>query len=417
VRLLRPAATLAALALAWSFAQPASASWSAARALTASGTAGLPVVGLSGPDRIAALYVRSLHGERRVELRRGTEDRLGPAIVLERSRRTRLGSPALHVDRDRALAVWARIGAGLAAASVLFARGPNDPRSLTGRSAVFEPRFVAPDLLTWHGLRQGYVRERDGGTFGVTTRLPEGASFGVALAVAPDGTLVAVWPQGGRILAAQRPAGGTFGPPVRLSGAGYARAPVLTVTASGAVVAAWVQSAGEGNALVVSARPSSGAFGAARELAPASEGAVSPHALATSDGAVVLTYVASRARVGWAVRRGPLRALRVGPDGAPRGRTLTLTPDDETTQDAALAADGSAAWVAWAGSRAGRDPLRVRRLAAIGVPGRLRTLSGDDDVAAQAPAFAMTRSSRALLGYSRRDGRLRYVWRSPGLEG
>jgi hypothetical protein len=196
------------------------------------------VVGLSGPDRMAALYVRSLHGENRVELRRGTEDGLGRAIILERSRRTRLGSPALHVDRDRALAVWARIGAGLAAASVPFSRGPNDPRSVTGRSAVFEPRFVAPDLLTWHGLRQGYVRERDGGTFGVTTGLPEGATFGTALAVDPNGTLVAAWPQGGRILAAQRPASGTFGPPVRLSGDGYARAPVLTVTAPGAVVAA-----------------------------------------------------------------------------------------------------------------------------------------------------------------------------------
>ena len=127
MRLLRPAATLAALAFAWSFAPPASASWSAARPLTASGTAGLPVLGLSGPDRMAALYVRSLGGEERVELRRGAEDRLGPAIVLERSRRTRLGSPALHVDRDRALAAWVRIGVGLAAASVPFSRGPNDP--------------------------------------------------------------------------------------------------------------------------------------------------------------------------------------------------------------------------------------------------------------------------------------------------
>ena len=417
MHLLRALVPAAVLALLGALAPAASASWSAARALTASGAATPAVVALSGPDRMAALYVRSLGGQDRVELRRGTEDRLGPPTVIERDRGGRLDSPALHVDRDRALTVWRRLGAGLGAASVPFSRGPNDPRTLTGRGMFYDPRFVAPDLLTWHSRRQGSVRERLGGTFGVTTRLPTGATFGAALVVDRDGGLVVAWPQDGRILVAQRPAGGAFGPPVRLSGDGYARTPVLAVTANGAVVAAWVQNAGEGNALMVAARPRGGGFGAARELAPAAEGAVSPRALGTSDGAILLSYVASGARVGWVVRRGPLRVLRAGPDGVPAGRTLTLTPDEERTRDAALAADASAAWVAWAGTREGRDPLHVRRLATGGILGRLRTLSGRDDVAPGPPAFAMTRSSRALLTYARRDGRLRYVWRSPGLEG
>jgi hypothetical protein len=130
-------------------APAASASWSAARALTASGTASAPAVGLAGRDRMAVLYVRSLRGEQRVELRRGDRDRLGPAIVIERDRRARLDWPALHVDGDRALAVWRRAGTGLAAAAVPFSRGPNDPRALTGRGSVFGPRFVAPDLLAF----------------------------------------------------------------------------------------------------------------------------------------------------------------------------------------------------------------------------------------------------------------------------
>jgi hypothetical protein len=98
-------------------------------------------------------------------------------------------------------------------ASVSRAGVPNAPQLMTGSPTAYEPRFVTPSLVTWHIRRQGYVRTIASGRPLETDRLPAGAAFGAVAAVDSDGTLVVAWPQDGRMLAAQRPAGGAFGRP------------------------------------------------------------------------------------------------------------------------------------------------------------------------------------------------------------
>jgi len=181
------------------------------------------------------------------------------------------------------------------------------------------------------------------------------------------------------------------------------------------VVVAWVQNAGDGNALLTAARPRGGAFGAPREVVAATAGAFSPRLVATSDGRVVASYVATGSRAGWGSRSGSPHALALGPDGTLVGTDLSLGAAGERARDAALAADAGAAWVAWTATAPGPDPVHVRRLAPGGILGRLQKVSGRDDVASTAPNLAMARSGRALLAYTTRDGRMRYVTRDAGL--
>jgi hypothetical protein len=371
---------------------------------------------VSGDGRIAALAVeRSASGDRLV-LRTGTQAGLGRPTVLDRASRYGIDSPELAVTDARTLAAWrrlSRVTRVIAFSSVARGGAPNRPTLWTAGQTTHDPRFVTPAYLTWNTDRRAYVRAIGSGRGLETDRLPPGAVFDAALAVDGDGTLVVAWPQNGRILAAQRPAGGAFGAPVVLSdGPGYARAPALAVTRSGAVVAAWVQNAAAGNAVLTASRPRDGAFGAAREVVAAAKGALVPHTIATADGGVVLTYVATGSRVGWEWRGGTVHALALTPDGTPAGRDLTLSDAGERAYDASLGADASAAWIAWASG----GSVHVRRLAPGGVLGRVRTVSaGDDARAALAPDFAMTRSGRALLAYARRDNHLRYVVRTAGL--
>ena len=86
----------------------AAAPWSAPRAVTASGLAREPAVALGGPDAAAVAYVRHLAGADRVELRRGTVDRLGTPTILDRDTRHGLDSPTLTYTGHDALLVWRR---------------------------------------------------------------------------------------------------------------------------------------------------------------------------------------------------------------------------------------------------------------------------------------------------------------------
>lgn len=411
---------LAAAALTPAGAAAATGPWSPPRRLAPASAGPAPAVAVGGRDgRLAALFVtRSVRGDR-LELRQGTQHGLGQAIVVDRARRGGLDSPAVAVTDLRTLTAWRRPGRGarvIGFASVSRSGVPNAPQSMTGSPTAYEPRFVTPSLLTWHIRRQGYVRTIASGRPLVTDRLPPGATFGAVLGVDADGTLTVAWPQAGRILAAQRPAGGTFGAPVVLSsGPGYARSPALATTVSGSVVVAWVQNAGDGNALLTAARPRGGAFGAPREVVAATAGAFSPRLVATSDGGVVASYLATGSRAGWGSRSGSPHALALGPDGTLVGTDLSLGAAGERARDAALAADAGAAWVAWTATAPGPDPVHVRRLAPGGILGRLQKVSGRDDVASTAPNLAMARSGRALLAYATRDGRMRYVTRDAGL--
>ena len=174
----------------------------------------------------------------------------------------------------------------------------------------------------------------------------------------------------------------------------------------------WTQSDGVGRALVTAARPPGGAFGAPTTVLPSSEQVLTVRALGSSAGDVLVAFVVGARR-----RRlpGPLRALRLGPDGLAASSVRTLTPPGERTRDVALAADGSAGWAAWAtgGTRAATPSASCAspaRSSARSAPSRAPTRA----VAAR-PAFAMTARSRALIAYATTSGRIRLVTKRAGL--
>jgi hypothetical protein len=409
-------AALIALA-AMPAAAGAAAPWSAPRSVTASGLAREPAVALGGPDAAAVAYVRHLSGADRVELRRGTVDRLGTPTILDRDARRGLDSPTLTYSGHDALLVWRRFRDAntrvLELASVTRAGTVGGPRAITGPPNAFSPAFASPDVLTFWRRQAAYTVAIANRTAGAKTRLPAGAAFESQVVKLADGRLVAVWPSGGAIFAATRaPGAAAFGAATRLSApGGFARSPQLALTPNGTTVAVWTQSDGTGRALVTAARPPGGAFGAATTVLPSSEQVLTVRALGSSAGDVLVAFVSARADIA----SGPLRALRLGPTGLASSSVRTLTPPGERTRDVTLAADGSAGYAAWAtGGVTSRHSIRVVRISRT-VVGTVRTVSGSDRAIAARPAFAMTARSRALIAYATTSGRIRWVAKRAGL--
>jgi hypothetical protein len=405
------------LALAALAALPAGADaapWSAPRAVTVSGAAREPAVALGGPDAAAIAYVRRLRGADRLELRPGTVDRLGRPVIVDRDARHGLDSPALTYSGHVALLAWRRFQAPdarvIGFASVSGGRVVSGPRATTGPPNSYEPAFANPRLLTWWRRKAAYARTIEGDRPVVTTRLPSGAAFESQVAELPDRTRVAVWPNAGAIYAAtQAPGALAFDAPVRLSApGGFARSPQLTVTTGGTAVAVWTQSDGVGRALVAAARPPGGAFGAAVQLTSRDAQALDVQAVATSAGDVLATYISARPDN----PGGPLSALRISPS-ASASTPVTLTAPGERARYASLAVDAGAGYAAWVTAGTGRHGVRVVRIAGS-VVGTVRTVSGSDRAASAPPAFAMTRSGRAVIAYATTSNRIRLVTRRAG---
>jgi hypothetical protein len=138
-----------------------------------------------------------------------------------------------------------------------------------------------------------------------------------------------------------------------------------------------------------------------------SEQVLTARALGSSAGDVLVAFVSARADIG----SGPLRALRLGPDGQASSSVRTLTPPGERTRDVSLAADTSAGFAAWAsGGVTSRHAVRVVRIAGS-IVGAVRTVSASDGAIAARPAFAMSPRGRALIAYATPGGRIRLVTR------
>jgi hypothetical protein len=410
-----PAVLLAAAALAALPAGATAAPWSAPRSVTVNGQAREPAVALGGPDAAVVAYVRRFDGADRVEVRQGTVASLRTPVILARDARRSFDSPALTYSGHSALVVWRqfqRPDTRVLALSSVSSRGvASGPSVLTGPPNSYEPTFVGPSALTFWRRQAAYVRTIANGRPLVTTRLPAGAAFEAQVALLPDGTRVAVWPNGGAIYAAtQAPGALAFGAAVRLSTAGgFSRSPRIAVTPDGHAIAVWTQSTGTGRALMSAAAPPGGAFGAAIEVMPPSAQVLTPAALGSSAGDVLVAFASGSPEAA----AGPLQALRLGPDGHPVTPLLTLTPPGERTRGATLAADNGAGYAAWVTAGRSRHVARVVRIAGA-IVGTVRQLSGSDSVAAAPPAFAMTRSGRALVAYATTGNRIRLVTRRSG---
>jgi hypothetical protein len=410
------ATMIALLALAVAPAAAGGVPWSAARSVTISGLAREPAVALGGPDAAAVAYVRHVGGADRLELRPGTVDRLRTPVIVDRDARHGLDSPTLTYSGHDALLVWRRFRDAntrvLELSAVSHAGRATVPRAITGPPNAFSPAFVNPSLLTFWRRTAAYTVALANRTVGAKTRLPSSAAFESEVAALPDGTLVAVWPSAGAIFAATRaPGASAFGAPVRLSApGGFSRSPRLAFTPDGHTVAVWTQSDGVGRALVTSARPPSGAFGAPTVVVPSSAQVLTVRTLGSSAGDVLVAFVSARADIA----SGPLRALRLGPNGHASTPVRTLTPSGERTRDVSLAADLSAGYAAWTtGGVTSRHRVRVVRIAGS-IVGTVRTVSGSDRAIPARPAFAMTPRGRALIAYATTSGRIRLVTRRAG---
>jgi hypothetical protein len=408
---------IALLVLAAAAPAAVAAPWSAPRSLTVAGSAGQPAVALGAPDLAAVAYVRTVNGEQRVELWRGTIGTLGAPVLLDRDRRLGLESPALTFDGAVGLVAWRRLRhvpnqeptRVIALASVGRSGAASAPRELTGPPNAYDPRLPTPQLLVFNRRTTAYVTELQDRRVQGTTRLPAGATFDVEVARLADGTLLAVWPQSGVVFSATKAPGAlAFGAATRLSTGGYARSPRLAVTTDGHAVAVWTQSDASGRALLAAARPPGGTFGASTVLAPPSAEALSTQAIATTAGDVFVTYVSSAQFAG----AGPLRALRVAPDGLPATSVRTLTAPGERTHEVSLAVDSGAGYAAWSTAGRGRRSVRVVRVAPGAIVGTVRTVSAADDVQSAPPAFAMTADGRALIAYATKGNRIRLVTRA-----
>ena len=410
-----------AIALLALLAMPAAAGaapWSAPRAVTASGLAREPAVALGGPDAAAVAYVRHLSGADRVELRRGTVDRLGTPTILDRDTRHGLDSPTLTYAGHDALLVWRRFRDAntrvLELASVTRAGTVGGPRAITGPPNSFEPAFSSPDVLTFWRRQAAYTIAIANRTAGAKTRLPDGAAFESVVAKLADGTAHRRLAERRRDLRGHPRAGShrlrRRGAPL---GAGRLRA-----------LAAARRHARRprGRRLDAvrrhGARPRHGGAPAGRRLRGADDGGCRRasrssrvRALGISAGEVLVAFVSARADIG----SGPLRALRLGPTGLAVSSVRTLTPPGERTRDVSLAADGSAGWAAWAtGGTTSRHAIRVVRISRT-ILGTVRTVSGSDAAVPARPAFAMTAQSRALIAYATTSGRIRLVTKRAGL--
>ena len=408
---------MSAAALFAAAALPSSAlagSWSTERAATQAGTAYDPSVAADARGRIALGWGRQLGDVRRAEVRRGTLRRFlrGPALVLD-STTGNLDSVTVALSGNASLlaVAWRRrqdaaqrlFGATLTLNGMVDGATPLTPN---GPESAYFPRFVTDGdnalRLIWDRRTSSAGRVLRGTGFDAPFAVPgRGVNSGPAIAVDPDGTTVAVWTDGGRVLTASAPAGGAFGPSVVLSAAGYAREPQAVTTDGGDVVAAWLSSSGEGNAILAAARPRDGEFGATVALAGHEERAFSPRLAATSAGEVLVAYLSTSVNRGFGGGRGVVRLRRLDGREQPAGSRIRLSPSGVRAIEPAIAHDGiGSAHAAWTDSAGRRSTVQAKRIAPGGITGPVRTLSRAPADSPAAPVLAGA-SGQAVAAWTR----------------
>ena len=391
----------------------AMAGWGAPETLTRSGSAyGVSVAaGVQGDAAVA--YIRSLHGQNRAEVRRGSvRGTLAAPVVLDTSSRLMDTSAVAFGSDRRAYVARRRFVEGnhrVWGASVdRNGRVAGRSRITGGGESAYGPRFALPSgaepLLFW-GRRTFAGAALATNAFYERLRSLPGPSVEVSMTVAADGTVIAAWTTGGAGFGSQlaRPQG-TWSPPQRLSDPAIGQVvspPQLTVDPDGTVLAAWTTSSARGVAVDLAVRPpGTSAFGASTRVVDPSVRARSVQITGTASGEVLLAYVAAANGLS-----GPVNLVRLRPSGEVAGRAV-LSPPGESTREVSLRADGvSATFAAWTESGPRHGALRAVRIAPGGIIGSVRTLAG---TAIGPPALAGLPNAGALLAWaSPADGRVR----------
>jgi len=393
-------ARLAALTLAALLALAGTAgarAWTTPRLLAPGGYDPAAAIGVASG---AGVVYASRGGSRyAVTLRRGTVDRgLTRAVTVLRSTHA-LDSPKLAFvsGSGTAAVAWRQLqGSRRLRLRRIPQRGqPDRVVRLTGAGeSAFDPFFVPGplNLVAWSRRTSAAAAmyDRYAYTVDLPRPLPAGATSQIALAESA-GTILAVWPQHGRVFAAAESFDATsFGPATPISPAdGFARSPKIAADLLGNPVVVWTSSHGSGNAVLAAARLPGGAFTAPTEIAPATEGATSLNATLTADGAVLVTYVATGRSFPVTHFSGPVRLARL--DAAP----VTLTRAGER----ATAVVASAGEVAWVRSGGAAHPIHTRAIGPGGVLGPVQTVPGAGATTPVQLTLAANASGRAILAY------------------
>ena len=195
--------------------------------------------------------------------------------------------------------------------------------------------------------RVASARRPAGGTWSSPTFLSRSSTetgyAGVGLDAA--GNAIAIWRRldtahNGRIQAAIRPAGGSWGSPVTLSAAGqYADRPDVAVNAAGAAFAVWLLNDGTHDRVQASVRPPGGTWSAPRTLSAAGQDASVPQVAGDAHGRAVAVWERTDAA-------GHLRTQAAAYSSAGWGAVRTLSAAGSDVDWPRVAVDGHGTAVA-----------------------------------------------------------------------
>lgn len=208
-----------------------------------------------------------------------------------------------------------------------------------------------------------------GGAFSAPVDFPRTIGCFLRLAVAPDGTTLAVWldqpnppDQFRQVVVSRRPPGGAFGPPVVVSGTEDATlsCPELAIAPDGTAAVVWRRTQRSGpddlRTVMVATGPAAGSLGAPAPLSNTAKGVNNPEVAAGKDGTIAVVW--SETIYSGTVPQNTVVSAAVRPAGGSFGSPATLDAAGSGDVAVAVAPDGAVhvAWTALTVSRVASRP-------------------------------------------------------------
>lgn len=229
---------------------------------------------------------------------------------------------------------------------------------------------------------------------GLSTAGERAANPRLAVNAAGDAVAVWEWASGASTLvqAASRPAGGTWGAPVHLTAAGQSAAPQVALDAAGNAVAAWSRE--NGSAIRVRSRTAGGVWQPAVDISAGGTGAGSPRVALGADGETIAA---------WTVVDGATRVLVAAtkPPGGVWQAPARISPPGVRVVSAEVALDAAggatAVWQTSAGGSA--FPIHAAHRPAGGSWEAPAQLTGAGWSTVSAPRLAVNAAGDAVAGW------------------
>jgi hypothetical protein len=209
-----------------------------------------------------------------------------------------------------------------------------------------------------------------------------------AIAMAPDGTVIALWTRGAELQASVRPPGGPFSAPAHVAGGSHLAASAdVAVDAQGNAVAVWFESEASSHRVFRAFRPAGGSFSEGKAISPADIYAQNPKVAVSPAGDAVAAW--QGAGLGVALRSA----------GGDFGEPQQLGDADAGSGgfDAALDAAGNALLV-WARNVTGSASIESASAPVGGPFGDVKKVAGPVDHAAD-PDLALDAAGNAVVGF------------------